>query len=228
MSKMLYQRIVLAFILSPTFIIIRYKAAATANFSDLALKAVSKLAIRNDAGDIGEIDYPNENGSEKTDKIRGIRDKNDTEPRSGNITTRENPMDIKNNPYEFNNYTSSSNSESTTDEQNIQINSSFEAIKIDFMENPSQTEDSLKPTYTMQAPSARNPNKTDSLSRAPAGINLTNYHRLMIDYIVHLLCHDGSYEFIHVYVERSLATQLADALIMQLNHCMFAGVLTSR
>lgn len=57
---------------------------------------------------------------------------------------------------------------------------------------------------------------------------LANYHRQLIDYISHLFCYDGSYQYIHIYVERSLTTPLADALIMRLNGCMAAGVLTSR
>lgn len=57
---------------------------------------------------------------------------------------------------------------------------------------------------------------------------MNDYHNKLIDYITYLFCYDGSYRFIHIYVERSLSTALADVLIIQLNQCMTAGVLTSR
>lgn len=57
---------------------------------------------------------------------------------------------------------------------------------------------------------------------------MNDYHNKLIDYITYLFCYDGSYRFIHIYVERSLSTALADELIIRLNQCMTAGVLTSR
>lgn len=53
------------------------------------------------------------------------------------------------------------------------------------------------------------------------------YH-VMIEYIAHLFCFDGSYRFNHIYVERSLSTSFADVLINRINKCTTAGVLISR
>lgn len=53
------------------------------------------------------------------------------------------------------------------------------------------------------------------------------YH-VMIEYMAHLSCFDGSYRFNHIYVERSLSTSFADILINRINKCMTAGVLISR
>lgn len=53
-------------------------------------------------------------------------------------------------------------------------------------------------------------------------------YQVMIEYITHLFCTNGTYRFNHIYVERSLSTDLADKLINHLNKCMTAGVLISR
>lgn len=54
------------------------------------------------------------------------------------------------------------------------------------------------------------------------------YYNVLIEYITHLFCLDGSYRFNHIYAERSLLTGLADILINRINKCMTAGVLISR
>lgn len=54
-----------------------------------------------------------------------------------------------------------------------------------------------------------------------------HYH-VLIEYITHLFCIDGSYRFNHIYAERSLSTGLADILINRINKCMKGGVLISR
>lgn len=54
-----------------------------------------------------------------------------------------------------------------------------------------------------------------------------HYH-VLIEYVTHLFCIDGSYRFNHIYAERSLSTGLADILINRINKCMMAGVLISR
>lgn len=196
------------------FLMLQYKVSAATHYPE--------QRFGGDGSDIGDIDYSDQSGSGKLDEIRGARGKNAT-ANNGNKMT-ENPVDIGEKHDESINYANLSG-ETTTNEQNTTINTTSETMSVDFNENHSQAEDSPGPTHT---PSAAIPNGAKTEWPPLAHINLANYHRLMIDYIVHLLCHDGSYEFVHVYVERSLATRLADALIMQLNHCMFAGVLTSR
>lgn len=54
------------------------------------------------------------------------------------------------------------------------------------------------------------------------------HYRVLIEYVTHLFCIDGSYRFNHIYAENSLSTGLADILINRINKCMMAGVLTSR
>lgn len=54
-----------------------------------------------------------------------------------------------------------------------------------------------------------------------------HYH-VLIEYVTHLFCTDGSYRFNHIYAERSLSTGMADILINRINKCMMAGVLISR
>lgn len=97
----------------------------------------------------------------------------------------------------------------------------------DIMSGPEKINAEKKPIETngleeLNTPSAEFANATYEQS------DLANYHHQLIDYISHLCCYDGSYQFIHIYVERSLATPMADTLIMQLNHCMTANILTTR
>lgn len=58
--------------------------------------------------------------------------------------------------------------------------------------------------------------------------DLEIYHNAIIDYIQYLICFENSYHFIHVYIERSLTTTIADKMINRLSNCLTAGILTSR
>lgn len=54
------------------------------------------------------------------------------------------------------------------------------------------------------------------------------YYDVMIKYIVKLFCTCASYRFNHIYVERSVSTELSDEMIKQINGCTEAGSLVSR
>lgn len=58
--------------------------------------------------------------------------------------------------------------------------------------------------------------------------DLETFHNTFIDYMPHLICSNGSYRFIHIYIERSLTTTMSDKMINRLNDCLTAGILTSR
>lgn len=53
-------------------------------------------------------------------------------------------------------------------------------------------------------------------------------NHFMIEFISNLFCVNDAYRFNHIYVERSLKTDLADKLISRINDCMTAGLLVSR
>lgn len=61
----------------------------------------------------------------------------------------------------------------------------------------------------------------------PSTIN-GNYLSAMTEYITRLFCANESYRFNHIYLERSLSTELADNVIYEINNCATAGSMISR
>lgn len=178
-----------------------------------------------ESSDIHEFNSSHESADTKDRQISESYDFR----RENNEAEVENNNRIKVNesPTESINYTKSNNEVNPIDSmgnkntKETDITSGPEKINDEKKANETNGLDESNATVNVM-PSAEFANTTYEQS------DLANYHHQLIDYISHLCCYDGSYQFIHIYVERSLVTPMADTLIMQLNHCMAANILTTR